>query len=134
MNTNTIANIKNFSPGLRSDLISSDIKNYAKKSMDLHNHFVSKSASSFMIKVSGDSMINAGINNGDILIVEKTDNVKDKSIVVAEINNKLAVKRLRINEYETKLVSENEKYAPIYVTERDTLTIWGVVRSVIKVM
>ncbi len=87
---------------------------------------------SFLIKVSGSSMIGAGIESGDMLLVDRDVEPCDKNVVVAAINNKLLVKRLRHINNDTYLFSENIDFAPIKIMPDDNLDIWGVVKMVIK--
>lgn len=85
----------------------------------------------FACRVTGDSMIGAGIESGDTLIVERRENSQDGDIVVCSLNGELTVKRLRRLDGGTYLYPENERYQAIKVHEGDSLTIWGsVVRSI----
>jgi len=105
---------------------------FAYQKFDLHSHLVKNPSQSFLIKVKGDSMIGAGIHNSDVLLVDRNEIPKDNSIVVAEVNHKLVVKRLKIGYNQVMLHSENKKYSPILVQKNYDFKIWGVVRSVIK--
>lgn len=87
---------------------------------------------SFMIKVAGDSMIGAGISDGDTLVVSKCSIPINGKIIIAEINGKIAVKRLIIKANKTLLVSDNIKYSPIEILNTDEFKIWGTVSMVIK--
>ncbi len=100
--------------------------------LDLNDYLVKNPGSTFLIRVTGDSMIRAGINSGDILVVDKSAEPVNGKVVVASVNNKLLVKRLRFTEDETLLISENKKYEPIKITHHDEFDIWGVVTSVVK--
>jgi len=102
--------------------------------IDLNEHFVDCPDKTFLIRVKGDSMIGAGIDNGDILLVDSSRNPAHGNIVVASINNKLAVKRLNYSYKETMLLPENDNYLPIRPTKSDRLRIWGVAIMVIKDM
>ena len=110
-------------------------KNYLPElKLDLNEHLVENPTSTFLIRVTGDSMINAGINPNDTLVVDKEIEPEHGRIVVAEINNKLLVKRIRYNKDEIYLISENSKYPIIKVKDEDKFEIWGVVTSVIRQM
>lgn len=102
--------------------------------IDLNDHLVDCPEKTFLIKVKGDSMEGAGIDDGDILLVDSSKNAVHGNIVIASINNKLAVKRLHYSYKETMLLSENEEYMPIRPKESDRLKIWGVAIMVIKDM
>ena len=97
--------------------------------LDLNQHLVKHPASTFFVKVSGDSMLNAGIHPGDILVVDKSLSPVNGKIVIAVINGDLTVKRLIKNSLGIFLYPENQKFKPIKVTE-NTL-IWGVVTNVL---
>lgn len=86
----------------------------------------------FIIKVKGDSMKDAGINNGDTLLVKRKMKPEYGKIIVAEVNGKLAVKRLHAKNGKVFLVSDNKNYAPIEVMKEDKFRIWGTVSMVIK--
>lgn len=100
--------------------------------LDLNDYLVKNPMDTFLIRVTGDSMIKAGMNSGDILVVDRTVPPANGRIVVASINNELVVKRIRYKGDETYLYPENEKYAPIQIGMEDAFDIWGVVTSVIK--
>ena len=101
------------------------------KSLDLNEHLVSNPASTFFVKAKGDSMKDAGINSGDILIVDRSVTPKDKQIVVAMLDGEFTVKRLRRKKGHVFLASENDSFAPIEITAEQELVIWGVVTFVI---
>jgi DNA polymerase V len=76
-------------------------------------------------------MILAGINDGDILIVDRSIQAKNGSIVIAVLNSELTVKRLKLEEGRCYLVPENDIYHAIEVTTDMDFIVWGVVTSVI---
>ncbi len=84
------------------------------------------------MKVKGNSMQNAGIYSGDMVIADKSIKPKSGDIVIAEINNKLTIKRLLISDKKLILKPENEFYNDIIVSESDIFFIWGVVTQNIK--
>ena len=77
-------------------------------------------------------MINAGINSGDMLVVDRSIEPEGLKVVIASVNNELVVKRLVIRDGRTILRSENENYTDIHIKQADDFEIWGVVTSVIK--
>lgn len=107
---------------------------FAYQSFDLNGYVVKNPSTSFLIKVKGDSMVGAGINNADVLLVDRSAKPINGAVVVAEINGKLVVKRLVLGVKKIQLLSENKKYMPIIVNNHDDFKIWGVVQSVIKTM
>ncbi len=107
---------------------------FAFQNFDLHGYVVQNPKDCFLIRVKGDSMTGAGISNSDVLLVDKSKTPRDGSIVVAEVNGKLVVKKIKFGYNQYILESENTKYKPIYVKKEDNFLIWGVVQSVIKTM
>jgi DNA polymerase V len=116
---------------IRNQLLNDRIKSNDKK-LDLNELLISQPDNTFLIRVTGDSMLNAGIHPGDILLVDRTIEASNDKIVVAEINQKLVVKRIRYNKEDIRLISENDNYPDIIITPKDDFNIWGVVDSVIK--
>jgi DNA polymerase V len=102
------------------------------QTLDLNHLCIINPDSTFMIKVDGDSMIGAGINDGDHIIVSRECSDIENKIVVAAINNNLAVKRFSKQNSEVILHSANADYPPISVSSKDKLEIWGVVTNVLK--
>lgn len=105
---------------------------YAEPKLDLNKELTITPSDTFLIRVTGNSMINAGINTNDILVVDRSLKPENDKIVIAEVNKKLLVKRIRYNNGDTFLISENDGYPEIHITKDDKLNIWGVVTSVIK--
>ncbi len=101
------------------------------KKLDLNEFLIKHPASTFFVKVKGDSMINAGINSGDILIVDRSLEPKDKKIVVAVVNGEFTVKRVQKKAHKLFLLPENDDYAPTEIKEGTDFEIWGVVVHVI---
>ncbi len=104
---------------------------YLDKKLDLNEHLIKHPAATFFVKVKGDSMINAGIHSGDILVVDRSLEPSDKKIVVAVLNGDFTVKRVCKIKDKLYLVSENDDYAPIEIKENAEFEIWGVVVHVI---
>ena len=101
-------------------------------SIDLNREFVKNPSTTFYGRVKGDSMINAGLNNGDLLIIDKSLEPIDNKIAVCFIDAEFTLKRIKIEKDIIWLVAENEKYQPIKVTSDNDFLIWGIVTTVIK--
>ncbi|MEN8187883.1 MAG: translesion error-prone DNA polymerase V autoproteolytic subunit [Bacteroidota bacterium] len=101
-------------------------------SIDLNKELIKNPSTTFYGRVKGDSMINAGLNEGDLLIIDKSLEPVDNKIAVCFIEGEFTVKRIKIEEDIVWLVAENEKYAPIKVTAENDFLIWGIVTNVIK--
>ena len=104
---------------------------YLDKKLDLNEHLIRHPASTFFVKVKGDSMVNAGIHSGDILVVDRSAEPKNNKIVVAVINGEFTVKRVSKRGSKLFLMAENPDFIPIEVSESAEFEIWGVVLHVI---
>lgn len=98
-----------------------------EKSLNINDLLVKHPASTFFVRVQGDSMEGAGIFSGDILVVDRSVEARSGLIVVAAVNGELVVKRLEKSNGTLRLISENDAYAPIVVGESEECFIWGVV-------
>jgi len=104
---------------------------YIEGKLDLNNYLVRNPTSTFFVRVTGDSMIDAGIYSGDILVVDRSLDTKDSSIIIAVINGELLVKRLKKTKSKFYLYPENKNYEPIEITQEMNFEVWGVVTTVI---
>ncbi|MED5283878.1 MAG: S24 family peptidase [Chloroflexota bacterium] len=100
--------------------------------LNLQDYLVKNPNSTIYVKVSGDSMSGVGIFSGDTLIVDKSSNPKNNSIVLCILDGDFLVKKLNISTNSTNLISANKKYEPIVVTEYNDFRILGVVVASIK--
>jgi len=104
---------------------------YQEDKLDLNRHLIKNPAATFFVRVTGDSMVGAGIHSGDLLVVDRSIEPKNKSVVIAVVNGELAVKRIRIKNKKVALESENEDYPDRQITGEMEFEVWGVVTSVI---
>jgi DNA polymerase V len=104
---------------------------YEEDKLDLNRHLVRNPAATFFVRVSGDSMVGAGIYNGDLLVVDRSLEPKDGNVVIAVINGELTVKRIRIRKGKIMLEPENKNYPCQEITEDSEFEIWGVVTNAI---
>ncbi len=104
---------------------------FIENSLDLNLELIKNPAATFFVRVSGSSMKDAGIFDGDILIVDRSLRATNRKIVIAILNGELLVKRLCIQDDQYILMPENRNYSPIYLTSDSDLNIWGVVTNVI---
>jgi DNA polymerase V len=109
----------------------SPAEDYLDKKLNLNDHLIKNPAATFFVRVTGSSMINAGIKAGDLLIVDRSLMAKDKSIVVAIINGEFTVKRIHKKGEKLYLAPENEKFVPLEINEDMDFEVWGVVTSVV---
>ncbi|HRN70071.1 MAG TPA: translesion error-prone DNA polymerase V autoproteolytic subunit [Candidatus Woesebacteria bacterium] len=99
--------------------------------LDLNEYLIKHPAATFFVRVSGNSMIKAGIYSEDILIVDRSLDYHNGSIIIAVLNGELTVKRLKIDKKRIFLISDNNLHKEIEVTEAENFRVWGVVTSVI---
>ena len=104
---------------------------YIEDYLDLNEYLIKHPAATFMVRASGDSMINASINSGDILVVDRSIEPSHGKIIIAAIDGELTVKRLYKTNEQTKLLPENPDYPEIELKEDSDMVIWGVVTNVI---
>jgi len=112
----------------------SPAEDFLDLSIDLNKELIKNPSSTFYGRVKGDSMINAGLNEGDLLIIDKSLEPIDNKIAVCFIEGEFTVKRIKIEKDIVWLIAENEKYAPIKVTKENDFLIWGIVTNVIKTL
>lgn len=109
----------------------SPAEDHIEDTLDLNDFLVKHPVATFFLRVSGNSMIGAGIHHNDILIVDRSLEPVDGKVVIASVHGELTVKRLRIEGKKIRLVAENENYRPIEISGEEELKIWGVVTNVI---
>lgn len=107
---------------------------YLELKLDLNELCIEHPSSTFLAWVHGDSMIGAGINPGDLLVIDKSLEATNNSIVVALLNNEFTLKRLHLKNGRYTLIPENPAYQPILITEEMNFEVWGVVVSVVRVL
>lgn len=111
----------------------SPAQDYIDKKIDMNEHLIQNECATFIVKVASLSMINAGIDIDDELIVDRSLDAKHRDIVVALVDNDFTVKRLMIDEDgKVWLKAENPEYSNIYLDDEQQLEIWGVVTFVLK--
>jgi DNA polymerase V len=101
-------------------------------SIDLNKYLIKNPSATFYGKVKGDSLINAGIHNGDLLIIDRSLEPTNGKIAVCYIDGEFTAKRIKLEKCVAWLIAENENYQPIKVTEANSFLIWGIVTHVIK--
>lgn len=99
--------------------------------LDLNELLIKHPSATFFVRVSGDSMIKAGIHHNDILIVDRSLEPKPSKIVIASLNGELTVKRLHRENGKIFLLAENDAFPPIEINAEIDFRIWGVVTNVI---
>ena len=105
---------------------------YADTPLDLNELLVRNVPATFFVRVAGDSMEGAGIENGDLLVVDRSLDACDGDIVIACVENEFTVKFLRKNADGISLEPANKKYSPIKFSGEMSLNIFGVVTASIR--
>ena len=100
--------------------------------LDLNKYLIKHPTATFFVRAAGDSMVNAGIHSGDILVVDRSIEARHKSIVIADIDGSYTCKRL-LTKPRICLASENDKYDKIFIKEGEQLGIYGVVIAAINI-
>ena len=93
---------------------------------------VKNKAATFYAKASGNSMIGAGIEDGDVLVIDRSLEPVNNKIAVCFIDGEFTVKRIKIEKDSICLAPENDAFEPIQITESNQLLIWGIVTYVLK--
>ena len=105
---------------------------YIENNLSISELLIKNQLSTFLMKASGESMIEAGINDGDVLVVDRSLEARSRDIVIAIFEGNLTVKRLIIKaDGSAILKAENPLYKNILISEYTELEIWGVVTSAI---
>ena len=122
---------KKFRIPLLNDSVSagfpSPADDYTEENIDLNEHLISNPFSTFFLRVKGDSMINAGIKDKDLIIVDKSLIAKPGNIIIAMIDGEFTIKRLSIKNDELYLKAENNNYPDFRFKNHIDVQIWGVV-------
>ena len=100
--------------------------------ISLDKELVKNEEATFYARVSGDSMQEAGLENGDLLIIDRSIEPSNNKIAVCFVDGEFTVKRIKIESKKVHLIPENKKYSPIEINEENELIIWGIVTYVIK--
>ena len=107
---------------------------YLEGNLDLNKYLIQHPIATYFVRVTGDSMIGAGIHSGDILIVDRSLEPVNRRVVIAIVDGELTVKRLIRKNGTVMLMPENDAYKPIVIKDETDLEVWGVVTSVIHIV
>lgn len=126
--------------GLELPFISSGIKagfpspaaDFDETRVSIDQIVVKHKEATFYARASGNSMIGAGIDDGDILVIDRSLEARDGKIAVCFVDGEFTVKRIKVEQDCVYLLPENPKFEPIKVTEENELIIWGIVTHVVK--
>lgn len=110
----------------------SPAQDYTDKKLDLNEYLINNVNATFIVKVNSQSMLNAGLDIDDSLIVDRSLEAQHRDIVIALVDNEFTVKRLIKDALGCWLKAENEGFKDIHPIEGQQFEVWGVVTSVIK--
>jgi DNA polymerase V len=105
---------------------------FLERRLEISELLVKNPEATFYAKVQGNSMQDAGIDDGDILIVDKSLTPKNGDIAVCYLDGEFTVKKIEIKKQEIRLIPANNNYPPVKITEDHDFTIWGVVTFTVK--
>ena len=131
--TSTILNLDFVDCGIKAGFPSPAQDNLTD-SIDLNKELIRRKETTFLARVSGNSLMEAGINDGDLVVIDKSLEVKDGDFVVAFIDGEFTLKEFRRDEENNCawLIPHNKQFEPIKVTEENDFMIWGVLTYTIK--
>lgn len=139
---NEIVDIRHFDPTTKIEIplatervqagFPSPAQDYIDKKLDLNEFLVNNALATFIVRANSLSMLKAGIDINDALIVDRSIEAQHRDIVIACVDNEFTVKRLIIDSKGCWLKAENDGYSDIHPTEGQDFEIWGVVTNVIK--
>lgn len=109
----------------------SPAEDYITRQLDLNDLLIKRPAATFFVEVEGDSMLDAGIHDGDILVVDRGEMPANKKIVVAALDGELTVKKIGKIKGKLYLLPENPDFDPLEISGEMELMIWGIVTYVI---
>ena len=100
--------------------------------ISLDRELVKNKEATFYARVSGDSMVGAGLDDGDLLVIDRSKNPENGKIAICLVDREFTVKRIKKEKNKLYLMPENKKYNSIELKEENELIIWGIVTYVIK--
>ena len=105
----------------------SPAEDFLEQRLDLNDYLIRNKAATFLVRVKGDSMLNAGIFDGDILVVDRSVEATDGKVVLGVLDGEFTVKRISLKKERLFLLPENPDFAPIEISSERDFRIWGVV-------
>lgn len=110
----------------------SPAEDFKQERLSLDNELIKNKEATFFARVSGQSMIDAGLSDNDLLVIDRSLSPAHNKIAVCFLDGEFTVKRLKVEKDEVWLQPENKNYKPIKITEENDFVIWGIVTNVIK--
>ena len=110
----------------------SPAEDFKQERLSLDNELIKNKEATFFARVSGQSMVDAGLSDNDLLVIDRSLSPAHNKIAVCFLDGEFTVKRLKVEKDEVWLQPENKNYQPIRITEENDFVIWGIVTNVIK--
>ncbi len=110
----------------------SPAEDFKEVRISLDKELIKNENATFYARVRGNSMIDANIEDGDLLVIDRSIETRNGKIAVCMIDGEFTIKRLKVEKEQIFLMPENKSFKPIKVTEENELIIWGIVTYVIK--
>jgi len=110
----------------------SPAEDYTDLKLDLNEKLIRNKDATFFARVKGKSMLEAGLSDGDLLVIDRSIEPSDGKIAVCFLDGEFTVKRLKVEKDVCWLMPHNKEFKPIKVTEDNDFVVWGIVRYVIK--
>jgi DNA polymerase V len=132
--------VPDFESAVQTTFISSEIKagfpspaaDFEESKVSLDHLLIKNKEATFYAKASGNSMTGAGIDDGDILVIDRSLEPRNNAVAVCFIDGEFTVKRIKKTDEAVYLMPENSNYAPIQIAAHNEFIIWGIVTYVIK--
>lgn len=105
---------------------------FKERRLSLDEELIINKEATFFARVSGQSMVGAGLDDNDLLVIDRSLEPANNKIAVCFLDGEFTVKRLRVEKGQVWLQPENPDYEPIQITEENDFVIWGIVTNVIK--
>ena len=123
----TVPGITSISAGFPSPA-----EDFSELSISLDKHLIQNPSATFMAYANGNSMVDAGIHHGDILIIDRSLNARDGDIIIAVLHGEFTVKQLSIINNTFFLLPKNPKYSPVKISDDMDFEVWGIVSYSIR--
>ena len=104
---------------------------YAERGIDLNEQLVKNKSATFFMRVNSDAMVGADIHSGDVVIVDRSLEVKNGRVIIAVLDGEMLIRQLEINENKRRLLPATKKLSPIEINDSNMFSVWGVVTYVI---
>jgi len=107
---------------------------YAERGIDLNEQLIKNKPATFFMRVNSDAMIDAGIRQGDVVIVDRSIEPRNGKVIIAVLDGEMLIRKLEINNHKRRLLPATKKLSPIEIMESSVFSTWGVVTYVIHSM